>query len=61
MQLLKQASCGYFQSLKLYKNDAIKAAKELFYGEDVIKQIKEAKSAHEISKIMSKARNGGNI
>ena len=39
-----------------YKNRALTAAKELGYGENVVNQIKEAKTNDEIILIMGKAR-----
>lgn len=45
---------GYSESD--YKTQALKAAKELGYGENVVNQIKEAKTHDEIILIMGKAR-----
>ena len=45
---------AYF--LRLYRKDALKAAKDLGYGEEVIQQIKNAKTDDEISRIMASAR-----
>lgn len=39
-----------------YKIQAIKAAKELYYGKDVVKRLKEAKSDAEVACIMNTAR-----
>ena len=39
-----------------YRTQAINAAKDFHYGEDVIKQIEEAKTNDEIILIMGKAR-----
>ena len=39
-----------------YKRNAIQAAKDLFYGEKVIAQFKNAKTEAEISTIMCRAR-----
>ena len=39
-----------------YRKDAIKAAKELKYGSNVIQKIKEAKNDAEIERIMNAAR-----
>lgn len=39
-----------------YKIQAIKAARELYYGKDVIKRLKEAKSDAEVACIMNTAR-----
>lgn len=39
-----------------YRNDAIKAARDLRYGQDVIDKIKAAKTDAEIDRIMRKAR-----
>ena len=41
---------------KKYKAWAIKAAKELWYGKEVIKKLKNAKTDNEISLIMQTAR-----
>lgn len=42
-----------------YKMQAMKAAKDLHYGPDVIKQIKNAKNDREITRIMKTARKRG--
>lgn len=42
---------------KLKTKSAIKIAKELNYGEDVIKKIKACKSDSEIDRVMYDARN----
>ena len=42
-----------------YKHWAIQAAKDLHYGEDVIKELKAAKTDDEIDRIMRNARIGG--
>ena len=39
-----------------YKRKALKAARELCYGDEVIKRIKNAKTDVEISRIMTSAR-----
>lgn len=39
-----------------YKQQAIRAAKDLCYGEEVIRRIKNAKSDVEIERIMATAR-----
>lgn len=39
-----------------YRQEAIKAAKELYYGKEIIKQLKAAKNDNEISRIMRTAR-----
>lgn len=39
-----------------YRIDAVKAAKDLHYGDDVVKAINEAKSIGEIERIMRSAR-----
>lgn len=39
-----------------YKTSAIKAARELFYGDEVIQRLKNAETDDEISRIMSDAR-----
>ena len=41
---------------KLYRDMAIKAAKELCYGDDVIAKIKKAKNDNEIARIMATSR-----
>ena len=45
-----------FDELKSYKKQAITAAKELCYGEDVVKQIVRANSNTEIDRILKSAR-----
>lgn len=42
--------------IRAYKKEAIKAAKELYYGEDIIEKIKEAKTENQIRNIMKEAR-----
>ena len=42
--------------LRAYRRGALKAAKELCYGDEVIRRIKNAKSSDEISRIMKTAR-----
>lgn len=44
------------QNVANNKEHAIKAAKQLGYGNDVVQQIKEAKSSEEVSRIMCTAR-----
>lgn len=46
----------YEISFKLFQRDSVKAAKELYYGESVIKAIQKATTVDEISDIMRKAR-----
>ena len=58
------ASCGCMNKTKkqafiAYKQEGIKAARELYYPEDVIKDIHAAKTEGEIERIMVKARHGG--
>lgn len=49
---------GYHnENPKSYKQDALKAAKELLYGPKVISEIQNAKSDAEIERIMTIARN----
>lgn len=43
---------------KLYKKQALKAAKDLFYGKDVIRRINDATTISEIDRIMRSARKG---
>ena len=43
-------------SVELYRSDAIEAATDLLYGDEVIQQIKEAKTVAEIERIMVAAR-----
>jgi len=44
------------EELKVYREQAIKAAKDLRYGQDVILHIKQAKTINEITRIMASAR-----
>lgn len=39
-----------------YRRQMIRAAEELYYGDDVIRKIKNAKTANDITNIMSTAR-----
>lgn len=41
---------------KLYKKETINTARELFYGEGVIKKLNAAKTEYELSRIMCDAR-----
>lgn len=41
---------------KLYKKETINTARELFYGEGVIKKLNAAKTEYELSRIMCEAR-----
>lgn len=45
-------------TLEVYKNQAMEAAKDLCYGNGVIKRLKEAKTTGEIERIMREARHG---
>lgn len=42
-----------------YKREAIRAAKELCYGKEVIAALKAAKTETEVCRIMTTARNRG--
>ena len=44
------------QENKNYRNDAIRAAFDFGYGDEVIKKIKAAKTDNEIERIMRNAR-----
>ena len=46
----------YFNKLKKYKSDAIKAAEELHYGDEIIGKLYSAKTDAEVSMIMKSAR-----
>ena len=45
---------AYF--LRLYRKDALNAAKDLGYGKEVIEAIRNAETKDEISRIMTSAR-----
>lgn len=45
--------------LRQYRKEALKAARDLCYGEEVQRRIKNAKTSAEISRIMKSARMGG--
>lgn len=49
---------NYAPKNKTYRSEALKAAKELGYGDEVIRRIKNAKSDAEIEHIMVSARKG---
>ena len=58
-----RASCGCMnktnkESFIAYKQESIKAARELYYPEEVIKDLHAAKTEIEIERIMVKARHG---
>lgn len=55
----KKYGAGGNGYVKGYKGEAIKAAKDLMYGEAVIKQIKRAKTENEVYMIMVQARLAG--
>lgn len=44
------------KEMQIYRPHAIEAAKDLYYGEDVINKIKAAKTVGEIERIMKTAR-----
>lgn len=44
-----------------YKAEAIKAAKDLRYGDEVVHKIRKAKSSCEISRIMATARKSSTV
>ena len=44
-------------SIKTYKDEAILAAKELFYSDEILLKIENAATDNEIAKIMISARN----
>lgn len=48
---------NFIMANKGYRGEAIKAAKDLGYGEQVVRKIREAKSEAEIERIMFSARN----
>lgn len=48
---------NYLTSFALAKKQAIKAAKELGYDEEVVKKLQNAENEHIIEQIMHSARN----
>ena len=44
------------EEFKTYKKDAVKAAEELRYGDNVVNRIKAAKTEAEIQRVMVTAR-----
>ena len=56
MAVLNSGKEGEYMARKGYKYEAIKAAKDLFYGSRVIELINSAKSEAEIERIMCTAR-----
>lgn len=48
----------FSEDLEIYRRDAIQAARELWYGQDVVDRILTAKSVTEITRIMTSARKG---
>lgn len=50
------ATWGHYVAIKEYRKNAIEAAKDFDYGEEVISKIKKADTIKEISDIMGKAR-----
>jgi hypothetical protein len=44
------------EDIKMFRKEALIAAKDLLYGEKVIEQLKAAKTTAEISRIMKNAR-----
>lgn len=61
MAVLISGKEGDNMARKGYKYEAIKAAKDLFYGSRVIELINSAKSEAEIERIMCTARNQEDI
>ena len=47
---------GKLLPLDEYKNSAARAARELCYGEEVVKKIRDAETEEEIITIMTRAR-----
>lgn len=47
---------SHWKDFQAYKQQAIRAAKELYYGQNTVNRVKEAKSASEIERIMNRAR-----
>lgn len=48
----------FSRELEIYRRDAIQAARELWYGQDIVDRILTAKSVTEITRIMTSARKG---
>jgi hypothetical protein len=48
---------GGILDFKQYKNNHIRIAKELCYGDEVIEQIKAASTTSQITRILNRARN----
>ena len=44
-----------------YKAEAVKAAKDLRYGDEVVRKIRKEKSSCEISRIMATARKASTV
>lgn len=61
MHIVKDWSTArtYTREFRYYKREAINTAKDLGYSKEVIDDIQNAKSIHEISKIMRNARTDG--
>lgn len=50
-----------FATVDSYKKNAVKSARELGYGSDVVERIHAATTSREITRIMKTARIGGDI
>lgn len=46
--------------VRVYRKAALKAARDLCYGEEVQRRLRNAETTAEISRIMKSARTGGN-
>lgn len=53
---MKTATHYVWNSIEAYRDEAIEAAKDLRYGDEVIDQLKKAKDGVEIERIMATAR-----
>ena len=52
----RQALPERHENLEMERKAAIRAAKELFYGEDVIEKLLTAKSVNELTRVLHTAR-----
>lgn len=51
---------GKYDSFKEFRRKSVRTAKDLQYGPDVIEQLSEATSVHQITRIMTNARKNKN-
>lgn len=54
--VLRKGDQGYNESLKMYKKDSIKCAKDLYYPSEIIGLIQKAESKEQVDNILASQR-----